>query len=245
MTIADIQTLARFLTKTNTTSLTAANLLILTNKYYEEIIGRLVTETAASKWPFGDFNWTAFPSFDVTMTASQKEYDLRDWGTDDAETPLVILGAEVLDNSGNWHPLRRTSFREIREGGHGHAEYQSVAGFPLEYELRDNILLLHPAPDNGVTVTLASGLRLFHLRTADKFTSAEVTTGTKEPGFPSPWHDLLAWGPAYDFAITNGLPNANHFRAEYDRRMKEMLAFIGKRDRDSRPVMTMKKINYI
>ena len=244
MTILDVQTLTRFLTKTNSAVFTDAQLLILENKYYEEIIGRLVTETGAGKWPFGDFNYTAFPTFPITMTNSVAEYDLRDWGTSDEATILTILGVEVKDNAGNWHPLKRVTLREIHKDETGQADYYKTDGLPVEYELRDNMIVLYPAPDNGVSVTLTAGLKIFFLRTADKFTSAEVTTGTKEPGFPSPWHDLLSYGPAYDYAITNGLPNANHFRAEYDRRMDEMLKFIANRDQAVENRITSQKISY-
>jgi len=239
--ISDIEVLARFLTKTDSTIFTAAQLLILENKYYEEIVGRLVTETGASKWPFGDFNYTAFPSFTVNMTNSIAEYDLRDWGTTDDATILTILGAEVKDNAGNWHPLKRVTLKDIHKDETGQEDYYKTDGLPYEYELRDNMLVLYPAPDNGVTVTLTAGLKLFFLRTADKFTSAEQTTGTKEPGFPSPWHDLLAYGMAYDYAIANGLPNANHLKAEYDRRIDEMLRFVANRDQAIDHRITTKK----
>lgn len=235
----------RFLTKTNTTSLTNANALILINKYYEQVTGKLLTETAAAKWKFGDFNYSAFPSFTVTMTNSTAEYDLNDWGTTDEEAILNVLGAEVLDNNGIWRPLKRVTLREIHQQGVGQTEYFKTDGIPIEYELRDNFIVLYPAPDNGVSVTLSGGLKIFSLRTADKFTSAEVTTGTKEPGFPSPYHDLLAYGPAYDVAVTLGLPNAANFKLEYNNRMDELLKFIGKRDQAEAPVMTMKKIRYI
>ena len=244
MTIADIEILTRFLTKTNSTVFTAAQLLLLENKYYEEIVGRLITETGSGKWPFGDFNYTAFPTFTVNMTNSTAEYDLRDWGTSDEATILTILGVEVKDDEGNWHPLKRITLREINQNGTGQADYLETDGLPIEYELRDNMIVLYPAPDNGVSVTLTAGLKIFYLRTADKFTSAEVTTGTKEPGFPSPWHDLLSYGSSYDYAVANGLPNANYFRLEYDRRMNEMLKFIAKRDQTVENGITSEKINF-
>lgn len=241
MTIADLQTLTRFLTKTNTTSLTAANLLILQNKYYEEIVGKIITETSGADFQFGDINYTAFPTYTISMTNGTSAYDLSALST----RALAIMGAEVVDNAGDSHPLSRTSLRKIRDMGFAQSEYSPTSGQPIEYEIRDSQIVLYPAPDNGVTVTLTNGLRIFYLRTADIFTSAQVTTGTKEPGFPSPWHDLLAYGPAYDVAITNGLPNANYFKLEYDKRMKEMLQHISKQDQDVRTVMRNKKINYI
>ena len=245
MTIADINTLARFLTKTNTTSLSAANLLILVNNAYERIVGKLVSETVGSKWPFGDFNYTAFPSFTVTMSNSTAEYDMTDWGTTDEETILVILGVEVKDQDGIWHTLRRTSLREINEiEGLGQTEYFKTDGRPVEYELRDNFIILYPAPDNGVSVTLTAGLKIHHLRTSDRFTSAEVTTGTKEPGFPAPWHYLVAYGAAIEYAISSNLPNVNQMRNVFETGLKELLDFVIRRDQTEHYKFTTKGINF-
>ena len=62
MTIADLNILARYLADADTTTLTAANLLIFINKAYERITGKLITITGNSPWPFGDSNYTAFPT---------------------------------------------------------------------------------------------------------------------------------------------------------------------------------------
>lgn len=241
MTIADVHTLARFLTKTNSTSFTDAQLLILINKYYEQVVGKIITETSGADWQFGDRNYEAFPTFTITMSNGVAAYDINDASS----APLTVYGVEVQDNAGDWHPLKKTSFAKIREAGFAQPEYYPTSGQPIEYELRDSQLVLYPAPDNGVTVTLTNGLRIYYLRTADVFTSSQVSTGTKEAGFPSPWHDLLAYGPAYDYAIANGLPFANHLKQQYDTRLKDLLAFIGKRDQDTRKTMTMKRIQHI
>ena len=124
--------------------------------------------------------------------------------------------------------------------GLGQVEYQKTDGIPTEYEKRENMVVLYPAPDNGVSVTLTAGLKIFFLRTADVFTSSEVTTGTKEPGFPSPWHEILAYEAAYMYAVTRQLPNANQLKADVMQKEKELLAFISRRNQDDRPIITMK-----
>lgn len=246
MNIADIETLTRFLTNTDTTSLTAPELLILENKYYEQITGRIITETAGASWQYGDFNYTAFPTFTISMSDSVAQYGLDDINTAASTIPLTIMGVEVLDQDGNWHVLKRITLDEIHKTESGQLDYQKTDGLPNEYELRDNIIVLYPAPDNGDSVTLSNGLQIFYLRTADVFTSAQVSTGTKEPGFPSPWHDLMAYGPAYDVSLANKkFTEARFFKQEYDKRMDEMLKFISKRDQATRPVMSMKGINHI
>lgn len=251
MTIANLNTLARFLTGTDTNSYTAANLLIAMNASYERITGKIIAETAGGNWKYGDMNYTAFPTFSVTMTNGTQSYDMRDWLTaeDSGSTsanqfPLVILGAEVLDNNAIPHLLHRTSLQEIHGRGIEFDNYQSTNGLPNEYELRDNLIVLYPAPATA-SVTLTSGLILYYLRTADLFTSTEVTTGTKEPGFPAPWHDILAYEAAYTFAASKGLANANRLKSIVDQKEKELMRFIGRRNQDERPIMTMGSINYI
>ena len=237
MQIQDIQTLARFLTNTDSVSFTDANLLILENASYERITGRLLAETAGSKWPYGDSNYTAFPDYVADLVNSQDIYDLT---TVFADTPLKILGVEVLDQDGNYQVVWPIGFSQIRRRGIAQTEYAETDGRPFQYELRENKIVLKPAPDDGVTVTLTGGLKIFYLRTADVFTSAQVSTGTKVPGFPAPWHDIIAYEPAFHYAIANGLPNANFLKSEVDRKEKEMLEFISRRNQDHRPVMTMR-----
>ena len=244
MTISDINTLTRFLTKTNTTNFTAAQLLIFVNNSYERIVGKLVAQTSGGQMKFGDFNFSASPSFPVTMSTGVSTYDLTDWETNVEEAILTISGAEVQDNDGNWHTLKPITLDEIHDKGIALSEYKKTNGLPLEYEKRDNLIVLYPAPDNGVSVTLSGGLRIYHLRTADKFTSAEVTTGTKEPGFPSPWHDIISYESSYQYAMANGMPNAGFYKSEMDRKERELMSFIFKRNQDDRPIMTNKPIIY-
>ena len=130
MTIADINTLARFLTKTNTTSLSAANLLILVNKYYEAVVGKIISETAGGLWQFGDFNYTAFPTFTLDLANGTQAYDLGDTSTD----PLTIMGVEVADQDGNFHVLRRITLKQIHEFS-AEWEYLKDNGLPDQYEI--------------------------------------------------------------------------------------------------------------
>lgn len=240
MTIADINTLARFLVSADTVNLTAANLLILVNKNYEEVTGKILTEMANANWQYGDANYTAFPTYTFNMTNGTSTYDLDT----SLSGLLTVMGVEVKDQNGIWHLLKQISMKDITldEGAVG--EYYKTSGIPHEYELRENEIVLYPAPDNGVSVTLTAGCRIFFLRGADVYTSAQVTTGTKVPGFPSPWHDILAYGAAYDFAVAKGMPNANQLKQNYDIKLRELLDFMAKRNQGDRPRLTTQSINF-
>lgn len=241
MQIQDIQTLARFLTNTDATSFTDANLLILENQSYERVVGKLIKETTGGKWQFGDDNYTAFPDYVGDLVNSQAEYDLDTLFTD---TPLTVIGVEILDQDGIYQLIKPITLERIHSFGVAQSEYQKADQRPLEYEKRENQLVLYPAPDNGVSVTLTGGIKVFYLRTADVFTSAQVSTGTKVPGFPSPWHDILAYETAYHYAVTNGLPNANVLFQEFNRKEQEMHDFISRRNQDDRKIIRIKPITH-
>ncbi len=306
MNIADINTLTRFLTGTDTNSYTAPNLLIAINASYERVTGKILAETAGSKWQYGDSNYTAFPTYDMDLISGRDSYSLRkgtlaydgedapftaglvltgttsgatamieaaqddgatgtltlsdidgtfqdneditDSGSGDASvngllvdlSPLKIMGVEVLDQDGNYQVVWPLGFSSLRRTGVAQSEYAKTDGRPFEYELRENRIVLYPAADNGVTVTLLDGLRLFFLQTADKFTSTEVTTAAKTPGFPVPWHDILSYEAGYMFAVAKGLENSQQLFFEFNRKEKEMLQFISRRNQDNKPVMKMR-----
>lgn len=238
-TIADLNTLTRFLSDTDTTSLTAANLLILINKSYERITGRLLSETGNGKWPHGDVNYTAFPTYAMNLVNSQAEYQI-----DSLTGVLSIMGVEAMDKDGNYYPLEPITFQEIRRQGIAQTEFHETDGKPLYYEKRENIIVLYPAPDNGVNVTLTNGLKIFYLRGADIYTSAQVTTGTKEPGFPSPWHDILAYEAAMDYCALYKPERVNYLSSQLAKKERELLDFVSRRNQDDKKVLRMRGISY-
>src|SRR3990167_2435245 len=236
MTIANLQTLARYLCDADSTSLTDASLLIFINKAYERITGKLITETGNSPWPFGDSNYTAFPTYTMNLVNSQAEYQI-----DSLTTPLNIMAIEILDKDSNYYPIKPITLRGIGESSIAQTEFYETDAAPQYYEKRENIVVLYPAPDDGVNVTLTNGLKIFFLRTADVFTAAQVTTGTKEPGFPSPWHDLLAYEAALLFCLNYKKDRVGFLLGERDKREKELMDFMAMRDQDERKVMRPKR----
>lgn len=240
MNIADLQTLARYLADANSTSLTDANLLIFINKAYERITGKIITETGNSPWPYGDANYSSFPTYTQNLVNGQAAYEI-----DALTTPLTVMAVEVKDNAGKWYPLSPITLRSITDQGIAQSEYTPTSGKPLEYEKREHEIVLYPAPDNGVSVTLTAGLRIFFLRTADVFTSGQVSTGTKVPGFPSPWHDILAYEAALLYAMNFKKDRVAFLTIERDKRERELMKFMAMRNMDDRKTMKMKTINYI
>ena len=224
MTIADINTEIRDLCDADSTSLTAATLLYRVNEVYKQIVGKLIA--IDRRWKFGDENYTSQPTFTQDLTNGQRQYDFP------SSTFLNAYTVEVLDNHSNWHTLNRIDLEDvIRQNAQ--LEYQETSGRPNEYEMRDNFIYLYPPPDNGVNVTLTAGLRVIGQRGADVFTSAQVTTGTKEPGFAAPYHMLLVYRASLPHLLKYQPERLNAVYAEINRLDKDMIEFYSQKGRDA------------
>ncbi len=238
MTVAQTVTLIRRLTRTvgDTNAWSDADLLVDLNAEQERLGGVILTETAGGRWKWGDINYTAFPTYTMNLVNSQAEYQI-----DSLTGPLIILGVEVLDDTGIWHPLNPITLEDIQAQGLAQLEYLKTDGQPIEYEKREHAVILYPAPDNGVSVTLTGGLRILFLRGMSAITSVSATDAI---GFPLPWHKALAFGTAHTFAVTKGLANELSLERNAQKWEKQLLRFIAKRNQDERPIMTNKDIAY-
>lgn len=237
MTTAQTVTLARRLTGTvgDTAAWSDADLLVDLNAELERLGGVILTETAGGRWKWGDINYTALPTYTMNLVAGTAFYQI------DALTgPLMILGAEVADQDGNYHLLDPITLDDIHGLGFAQSQYMSTNGRPIQYEKREHAVVLYPTPA-AANVTLASGLRIFFLRGMSAITSVTDTTAI---GFPLPWHKALAFGTAHTFAVAKGLANEMSLERNAQKWEKQLLKFISKRNQDERPIMTMKDIIY-
>lgn len=245
LSVPDLATLARFLTDTDSTSLTNANLLILFNDALERIHGQILTETAGGRWPYGDVNYSAFPTYTQNLVNSQAEYQIDSLATGtypNRYEPLTILGVEVLDQNGIWHPLTPITLEQIHQQGSAQVEFHKTDGRPLYYEKREHMVVLYPAPDNGVSVTLTAGLKIFHLRNAEQFD--DVTTSSVYPGFPSPWHSYIAYDAALTYCGLYKQDRVPFIMNRLQDRERAILRFMGMREKDTVKKFGMKPISF-
>ena len=232
MTIADINTLARFLVDADSTSLTAANLLIFVNNAYEEIVGKIIGLDGT--WQFDDTNFTDLPIGTTTLVAGQNDYSFD-------SSQIEILKVAVKDNSGNYQFLQPVNLDEYSVPLE---EVFEVNGLPTHYDKSGSSVFLYPAPASG-SVTLAQGLKIWFQRTASVFTSAEVTTGTKKPGFASPWHQILSYKAALPYAMNYKKDRVPLLLSEIQRMEVELLNHYARREKDVPKGLSMAGINHI
>jgi hypothetical protein len=232
MTITDIVNKIYFLTNTNNSNFSASNMLIEINNAYDRVAS-LIME-ADGRWEWDDDNQTDLPVATTTLVDGQQDYTF-------ATSHLSVDRVSVLDSDGNYQELTPISLEDIPGDP---AEYYKTDGLPTQYDKRGASIFLYPAPD-ATKVTTALGLKVFFQRGPALYTSAEVTAGTKVPGFNSLYHDLIAYWVAYNYGVAKGLPNTNQFFVEIDRKEKMLRKDYAFRNKDERKIMTPKQSLYI
>lgn len=232
MTIANIVIKCRKLVDATATSYTDANLLIDLNAAYEEIVGMILNWDG--RWSFDDTNYGTNPRTSQNLVASQVPYPIA------PATYLTVDEVRILDENGDEHKLEQLFQKDFSEPLE---ELFSTSGRPLYYTLEGDKVRVFPAPSAALT-TLTNGLIIHYRRTASVFTSAEVTTGTKVPGFAVPWQKLMCYKAILDYAIAYKSQRVPAFLREIDRLTRELKTFYLNRNGNDETVLAVKPINF-
>jgi hypothetical protein len=219
MKISDIVLEVRSMCDATSDSYSDATLLRRINQIYEEVVGKLIVQKG--NWQFDDSNYTTFPIGVQTLVDNQRDYAFD-------TSHLVIERVEVKDAAGIWHLLNPIDASSL---GMPLEEYQKDKGLPVEYDKSGSSLILLPAP-SSTACTLTSGLRVYFQRTASIFTSAEVSTGTKVPGFASPYHMIICYGAALPYCMSYKKDRVALYLQEKNRLLLELLEFETNKDKD-------------
>jgi len=231
MTISDINSEIRDLCDADSSSYTDAQLLRRVNEAYKDIVGMIIGLDGT--WEFDDSNYTTHPIGTTDLVAAQQDYAID-------TTFLAIERVEVLDDEGNYHlihPIDKDSVPVAL------TEFYETDGFPQYYDKSGNSFFLYPAPA-AADVTLAAGLKVYFQRTADVFTSAQVTTGTKEPGFVSTYHMVLCYMAAVPYCMSYKKDRVALYEKKADELKEKIRKFYGNREKDVRKVATMAPISF-
>ena len=233
MTISDLVAEARALVDADTTSYPAADMLRRVNNALETLTALIINSDGT--WQFDDTNYSDFPIGTYTLVASQAKYSFND-------KFLQLLEVQIMDKNGNYNIIKPIDQKEYDDLVPLEEAFET-AGQPIYYDkISDDTIKLFPAPDNGISVTLASGLKVKFKRTADLFTTAQVTTGTKVPGIASPFHQLIAYMAALPYASSYKRDRVPLFEKKIDEMKKDMVKFYSRREKDTRKQMTNKII---
>lgn len=216
LTISDIVSKTYFLTKTNVVSFPAADMLVLINNAYDRVVS--IVKSCDNRWQWDDSNNTDLAIATTSLVSGQQDYAL-------SVTHLDITRVELKDSSGNWYLLQPIDQNDVKQSL---SQLSTVTGIPRQYDKLGASVFLYPPPNYSQTASL----KVYYQRGPASFTSAEVTTGTKAPGFNSLYHDLIPLWASYDYALTNGLPNANQFMVEIQRKEDALTTDYNMRSKD-------------
>ncbi len=232
MQVQDIVNSIYIKTKTNSTSYPAADMLIAINNAYERVASLILQNDR--RWQWDDYNFTTdLPIATTNLVSGQADYTL-------ATTHLKILRVECTVSSAvtSWQLLEAYDPQDEKNSL---TQLGTTSGVPYRYDELGASIILDPKPSYNAT----AGLKVYFQRGPDLFTSGQVTTGTKSPGFNSLYHDLIPLWVAYNYALDNSLPMANGYLAEINRKEDALKKAYNARLKTDRDIMTPKRINFI
>ncbi len=188
MTISDINAFVTLRTGADTTQYSAANRLISTNRWYHKAVTMILD--SQDEWDWDDSNQSDYPIATTNLVASQQDY------TFPASLKLLkIKRVEYTPDGTNWYKVEPLDVNELTTSTDSTSVRNDFQSTQPYYDVQNGAIFLYPVPTQNVT----SGLKVWFAREPAEFTSAEVTTGTKEPGFDEPFHVMIALGMCYDW----------------------------------------------
>ncbi len=225
MTITQIVNRIYRLTNTNSASYIAANMLDDINIAYNKVWGTIIT--ADGRWQLDDSNNTDFPIATTNLVSGQNDYGL-------ATSHLEIAQLELKLTSGLWTTLRPIDEQDLAQQGISPSYYQTIQGIPVYYDKLGTSVILYPTPN----YSQGASLKVWFERGPNEFTSGDVSTGTKTPGFSSLYHDLIPLWVAYDYWLINDPNMTARILGKIQIVEKTMQTNYGIRDKDDKPRMT-------
>jgi hypothetical protein len=216
-----LRNFTRFLTNTNTTTYSNADLDASLNTYYHYFVNEILG--AMDSWDFQGEIATA------DLVASQQEYVLP---TD----ILKIKRVEISYDGTNWYMAEPF---DINMRGRATDTTSIAADFSKSkpyFDAYDNSVFLYPIPDTAVT----AGLKVWYEKEP-----TELSSATSEPSFLEAYHKGLAFGAAKDFFYKYGKYNdANAMDNELSRHINRAKDFYNRKVQDQPYIITPLYVDY-
>lgn len=195
MQYSDIKSKVYLFTKSNVNSIPDATMVILVNNALERVESMIMRYDG--RWNWDDSNQIDLPIATTSLVTSQQDYSIL-------TSFLNVLRVELKDSNGNWIKLEPFDQSDLKY--QTITDYMKTSGTPRQYDLIGNSIFLYPAPN----YTQADSLKIYYQRPPSYFVAADTT---KQPGINPLYHNLIALYASYDYAIANGLKNANQLMA--------------------------------
>ncbi len=208
-----------FLAGTDATSYPLVDKARRANIHYYRVMTDILKSN--NRLQYDDSNLGTLPKVDLTMVEGTHEVALPD-------ANMMTHAVEVKDNAGNWVRIQEIDLSEKRTSI---SSFTTSSGFPRFYDTLGGFLYLDPAP-TATSVTLTSGLRVWVAREVDIFLSSDTA---QQPSFAEPYHEIIALGCAFDYAVINGPEDrAEKYGARYEQLREEVRQFYSGKNKDVR-----------
>lgn len=209
MTLGDVATKVRFLTNTDTQSYTDAQMLIDINTWYQKVADMIFESQDDSD--FDDMRNTNYPVQTTPMVANQRDYTIPV-----TEKMLKIKRVDVTYDGTNWYratPFDTGNFTGgIAFNNSSQVDPNFDANFNKanpRYDVAYNSAWLMPMPV-AADVSAGGKVRIEWFRNVTVFVTADYTSvltdSTVVPGFDAPFHGILYYGAAWEYAVAKQLP---------------------------------------
>lgn len=171
-------------------------------------------------WQYDDSNNTNFPIVTGSLTANQSDISLPTGA-------LTVRGVDIIPTGSTvYQKLVELTEEMIRDNGISEASLFTATGIPMYYRPIGSSVKLYPTPNATMTVRM----------TYDRGSVAFISTDTtKQPGFASEFHEAIALGMAYDYAVRNALPSVSLLAQELDKAKKTIEKYYLKRYQEMYP----------
>lgn len=202
-TYGSLQGKVYFLTKTNVNSFINSDMAVLATHALNRVASLIMQ--ADGRWEFDDSNQTDLPIATTALVSGQQDYAL-------AITHINIERVELKDSTGNWRKLTPIDQADVYD--QSVTSFMGTNGTPLYYDKMASSVFLYPTPN----YSQSASLKVYFTRPPSALLSSDISSTTVSPGFNALYHDLVALWIAYDYALANGLPNANQLMVEIERK---------------------------
>ena len=247
MTLGDIAVKARALVNADLASYPDANLLIDINVWYQKVASIIFESQDNSD--FDDQRATTYPIQTTPMIAGRRDYTISV-----TENLLKLKRVDISYDGTNFYraePFDTGSFNGgigFRNSSATDANFdQNFIKTSPRYDFSYNSIWIAPMP---VDADVAAGgiIRTEWERNVTPFTTSDystvITDSTVKPGFDAPFHPILAYGAAFEFASSKQLPQLAEIQPQLGDWEQRIRTAYGRKDLDMRLNLQAAHINY-
>lgn len=197
------------------------------NSGFDRVVPLLLSDTDTIKWD--DTNHTDFPVATFQINSGQNSYTFSE--DDNSLDVLTIQRVRILTSSS---ATQYTDVTVVDLSDDKILDFLSPnsldTGIPTKALIRGGTVYFSPTPN----YTVAAGGKIFFEREQSYFASTDTT---KEPGFPKPFHELLALHASHDWLLIfkpDATTLISRIEAEIQKKEEALYAMNNKRHRTKR-----------